>query len=109
MPASRINMLQPKLDQAATRARAGSTRVWFCSQLPISTPNTDSPVFSGPLPEKIQMNTMPESTGERSEEHTSELQSRGHLVCRLLLEKKNTNDSDVRVRPIASENESLEP
>src|SRR6266508_6774891 len=27
------------------------------------------------------------STG-RSEEHTSELQSRGHLVCRLLLEKK---------------------
>src|SRR5437870_9127324 len=27
--------------------------------------------------------------GNRSEEHTSELQSRGHLVCRLLLEKKN--------------------
>src|SRR5690625_6483858 len=26
----------------------------------------------------------------RSEEHTSELQSRGHLVCRLLLEKKRT-------------------
>src|SRR5690625_6440911 len=25
----------------------------------------------------------------RSEEHTTELQSRGHLVCRLLLEKKN--------------------
>src|SRR5437660_7205115 len=33
----------------------------------------------------------PHSTGRwhaRSEEHTSELQSRGHLVCRLLLEKK---------------------
>src|SRR5439155_8645651 len=30
----------------------------------------------------------------RSEEHTSELQSRGHLVCRLLLEKKkNTTQS----------------
>src|SRR5436309_7580020 len=27
----------------------------------------------------------------RSEEHTSELQSRENLVCRLLLEKKNTN------------------
>src|SRR5215510_16111824 len=27
-------------------------------------------------------------SGGRSEEHTSELQSRGHLVCRLLLEKK---------------------
>src|SRR5207253_9371461 len=30
----------------------------------------------------------------RSEEHTSELQSRGHLVCRLLLEKKNTIDQE---------------
>src|SRR5437870_13827140 len=29
----------------------------------------------------------------RSEEHTSELQSRGHLVCRLLLEKKKINIS----------------
>src|SRR5690625_5586941 len=28
------------------------------------------------------------NTQSRSEEHTSELQSRGHLVCRLLLEKK---------------------
>src|SRR5439155_16396570 len=28
------------------------------------------------------------SAAARSEEHTSELQSRGHLVCRLLLEKK---------------------
>src|SRR3712207_7203429 len=28
---------------------------------------------------------------ERSEEHTSELQSRQYLVCRLLLEKKNYN------------------
>src|SRR5438552_7581860 len=28
--------------------------------------------------------------GERSEEHTSELQSPDHLVCRLLLEKKKT-------------------
>src|SRR5207253_6791597 len=28
----------------------------------------------------------------RSEEHTSELQSRGHLVCRLLLEKKKRHD-----------------
>src|SRR3712207_7565497 len=29
--------------------------------------------------------------GARSEEHTSELQSRQYLVCRLLLEKKKTN------------------
>src|SRR5438045_7066824 len=30
----------------------------------------------------------------RSEEHTSELQSLRHLVCRLLLEKKNTKNND---------------
>src|SRR2546428_3547933 len=32
------------------------------------------------------------AAGDRSEEHTSELQSRSDLVCRLLLEKKNIND-----------------
>src|SRR3712207_7017993 len=32
-----------------------------------------------------------EAVQDRSEEHTSELQSRQYLVCRLLLEKKNTN------------------
>src|SRR3712207_8655566 len=32
---------------------------------------------------------MPQLDGPRSEEHTSELQSRQYLVCRLLLEKKN--------------------
>src|SRR5207253_10555419 len=30
----------------------------------------------------------------RSEEHTSELQSRGHLVCRLLLEKKKKKNRE---------------
>src|SRR3989449_1545716 len=39
------------------------------------------PPFEGPTP-------------ERSEEHTSELQSRLHLVCRLLLEKKKKNTND---------------
>src|SRR5207253_9793993 len=33
--------------------------------------------------------------GVRSEEHTSELQSRGHLVCRLLLENKNDDQHRV--------------
>src|SRR5690625_6209119 len=39
--------------------------------------------------------TLPEPRSaipRRSEEHTSELQSRGHLVCRLLLEKKKKHD-----------------
>src|SRR5262245_63884276 len=34
------------------------------------------------------------STRRRSEEHTSELQSLRHLVCRLLLEKKKTDSTD---------------
>src|SRR5207253_6862965 len=33
----------------------------------------------------------------RSEEHTSELQSRGHLVCRLLLEKKKIVSNNTRL------------
>src|SRR3712207_8302352 len=33
----------------------------------------------------------PWRSGDRSEEHTSELQSRQYLVCRLLLEKKKNN------------------
>src|SRR6266699_7068519 len=33
--------------------------------------------------------------GARSEEHTSELQSRPHLVCRLLLEKKKTKTTPI--------------
>src|SRR3989442_7847710 len=35
---------------------------------------------------------------ERSEEHTSELQSRPHIVCRLLLEKKNVACEKIRRR-----------
>src|SRR5690625_6814468 len=36
----------------------------------------------------------------RSEEHTSELQSRGHLVCRLLLEKKKKKQTERRYKRI---------
>src|SRR5690554_7337846 len=36
----------------------------------------------------------------RSEEHTSELQSRPHLVCRLLLEKKNKTKTAVQKPPL---------
>src|SRR5439155_14599095 len=39
----------------------------------------------------------------RSEEHTSELQSRGHLVCRLLLEKKKKEQGPEGVISIEAE------
>src|SRR5690625_4678979 len=38
----------------------------------------------------LRLDTDSDVAMARSEEHTSELQSRGHLVCRLLLEKKNS-------------------
>src|SRR5690625_6678820 len=38
-----------------------------------------------------QVKHFQELAAHRSEEHTSELQSRGHLVCRLLLEKKKNH------------------
>src|SRR2546422_7863136 len=41
-----------------------------------------------PVPVAGKMNACPVVVLKRSEEHTSELQSRLHLVCRLLLEKK---------------------
>src|SRR3712207_6877602 len=49
------------------------------------------PLASGLLTGKYD-----ESTTFRSEEHTSELQSRQYLVCRLLLEKKKKNGSITR-------------
>src|SRR5690625_6183430 len=42
----------------------------------------------GALHTLMNIEGMMQGGSTRSEEHTSELQSRGHLVCRLLLEKK---------------------
>src|SRR5439155_21175793 len=53
---------------------AASMAAWHSASPPSGTRPTDSP------PAGLVVS--------RSEEHTSELQSRGHLVCRLLLEKK---------------------
>src|SRR5690625_5992054 len=41
-----------------------------------------------PLPQRATCSAAQAKKPARSEEHTSELQSRSHLVCRLLLEKK---------------------
>src|SRR3712207_7451838 len=45
----------------------------------------------GTAPRPPAVETAPLRQPARSEEHTSELQSRQYLVCRLLLEKKKTN------------------
>src|SRR5690625_5987789 len=46
------------------------------------------PLYTGFDPNTAQMQFV--EFARRSEEHTSELQSRGHLVCRLLLETKKS-------------------
>src|SRR3989442_11914430 len=56
-----------------------------------STSRRDSGVGLAPLPTKPVTPGVLRTTSPRSEEHTSELQSRPHLVCRLLLEKKKKN------------------
>src|SRR3712207_6959292 len=46
--------------------------------------------LGGDLPREVRLRVVLRAVGVlRSEEHTSELQSRQYLVCRLLLEKKN--------------------
>src|SRR3712207_8256060 len=46
-----------------------------------------------PRPDRVVLREDPRAGLHRSEEHTSELQSRQYLVCRLLLEKKKTHNS----------------
>src|SRR5687768_17796746 len=59
------------------------TTLFRSSAAPSITTAPTSPAASGPEARSRR----------RSEEHTSELQSRLHLVCRLLLEKKKLSDS----------------
>src|SRR5690625_6555604 len=51
-------------------------------------PIVDGRVKNRDTLDEMMHKAVEESLAIRSEEHTSELQSRGHLVCRLLLEKK---------------------
>src|SRR5690554_7539775 len=54
----------------------------------------DAGVFCSPLQVSRRPHIRLGVLTDRSEEHTSELQSRPHLVCRLLLEKKNKYSRD---------------
>src|SRR5439155_10238626 len=50
--------------------------------------SNEDPVQGNPAAAEEMLRQATGYAEKRSEEHTSELQSRGHLVCRLLLEKK---------------------
>ena len=68
---------------ATLTATGASTYVWS----PVTGLNTGTGSTVTAAPTTTTTYTV---TGTRSEEHTSELQSPDHLVCRLLLEKKKT-------------------
>src|SRR5207249_11821458 len=77
-----------------TAASYSSFSIWYgphidtrCSSLCTSRRVSSSPKFRPHSGSRTWTCTSP-VTGSRSEEHTSELQSRFDLVCRLLLEKK---------------------
>src|SRR3989442_4716245 len=77
----------PSSWDASTAVRIGRAAIWLPG---IVTSLHDLPwsrdTWITPLVAPAQMT--PGTRFDRSEEHTSELQSRPHLVCRLLLEKK---------------------
>src|SRR5690625_5879240 len=75
----------------AAASRSGAAESWTvvaasCAE-PLLVESSGRPASAA-----VVMGFLPELWGrsgrQRSEEHTSELQSRGHLVCRLLLERK---------------------
>src|SRR3712207_8714227 len=82
--------------RSSASASSTSSTTWRRSSSPSSAsrPARDQPPSSSGIHATAQ---------GRSEEHTSELQSRQYLVCRLLLEKKNPHDWRMRYdTPIGS-------
>src|SRR5699024_12737554 len=75
LPISKVNRYSAEIGETPT--------------MPRTRPNVEinSPLTTFPL-DSIAVRKMPITIRTRSEEHTSELQSRFDLVCRLLLEKK---------------------
>src|SRR2546429_4568717 len=82
---SRIFSLASRIALASAKASSGAAR---------SRKNASRCAVFWPMPGRCFNTSMSRST--RSEEHTSELQSRLHLVCRLLLEKKKLQTSQDR-------------
>src|SRR5690625_5837170 len=85
MPSSR-----PPMMISTTRKVIEVWKTLSTSMSTASAPRVASSVGTRPIL-RVRIgatNTEVIASATRSEEHTSELQSRGHLVCRLLLEKK---------------------
>src|SRR3712207_8388725 len=85
LPILSTGMLEPR-PATTTRPKSFEGIEFRASSKRLSTVSSQPPTTAAVMP-----STTPEA---RSEEHTSELQSRQYLVCRLLLEKKKHNTSN---------------
>src|SRR2546422_1529023 len=79
--------------RASPRFSAPTTHTFF---LELTVPSGSISCPRRPMPRPYH--TAPTYGISRSEEHTSELQSRLHLVCRLLLEKKKKNKTKTQIK-----------
>src|SRR5687768_18372767 len=84
---SRYTFALPELINVSTKR--GDDQIAFTFEAPIKFDLADVQAVLPPTVASIEAQSGHENITLRSEEHTSELQSRLHLVCRLLLEKKN--------------------
>src|SRR3712207_4351816 len=75
----------------AASAYAEPRRSTLGQPSPSSGVTSDPRCRCGPKPKRVVTDALAGTSGRRSEEHSSELQSRQYLVCRLLLEKKKKN------------------
>src|SRR2546422_3459379 len=83
----KVKIVENRMTTARTGLRSGNVT---CQNRP-----------HGPAPSTSAASWNSRGIETRSEEHTSELQSRLHLVCRLLLEKKKTKKKDTTKTPQA--------
>src|SRR5690625_7127154 len=97
-PSQRVLQLHNEREGLLVHGRAGSAQEVVQKAKVLLAPLRFGAGLKGKLLDAMRWGTPTVTTeigaegmawkGLRSEEHTSELQSRGHLVCRLLLEKK---------------------
>src|SRR5207244_13495124 len=86
VPCSSWSWISPSFSSFTARAPAELYTLSLHDALPIYG---SSPRRRATSPGSSRRRPRPRAPSRRSEEHTSELQSPDHLVCRLLLEKKN--------------------
>src|SRR5207244_11989063 len=84
--------LHDALPISPSRRSSGSAWSWWAGP---GGPPSSTPTFGASRTSRSTTRPGPWTTWSRSEEHTSELQSPDHLVCRLLLEKKKITSKNM--------------